>query len=573
MPVKPDLVTTRKWRGMFCSEEPQPLDILHYAENCILEAPGVGGTVGTRPGAVGLGEAGGPAGNPANNTILCMFLFRSAAGTVFQGRLVHDNAAGGAHIDTFTGGWFGGTWTTVVNAGVLNAAGLNLAAVTEVFWCEFIGKIVFSDGVNNPWTWDGTGAGGVTRLANAPVSYGRPTIYYAKLFLIKNADRLTLVWSEENQPDTGYEAGGFNNAWKLTQTGGAPLEALAGTNAALFYWRRGSSGRIQGAVTPNFQASGVHDDVSTTVGCADFRSVVVVDEDVWWYDQTARFRVWSEARLLDVTPVPIGQRSVDPSLFASVTWVRPGANSLFQQRLSATGAAYTQTGDAGAGSGRTQVAFTLQDNNTVPGEGTGLLLFDARTHLAIGFAVLPTNIRCLTRGLAAQLAGAGVQWENGECLMYAGPTAGITANTCWQYGVSLIPLDSNFNGAWTNNRTFTCIAVTALMGWAPDQESVFDRIDVEMELDGDAGMAAVPITVRWVSSEYPTTSTAPAGQAQNFTPPSAAYVESHLAYGISTVARWCRAAVSWVPGGGDSTLSLRTVRAWRRALARSPGAV
>jgi hypothetical protein len=72
------------------------------------------------------------------------------------------------------------------------------------------------------------------------------TVYYAKLFMLKR-DRKTIVWSEENQPNTGYEAGGYNNAWELTQTSNEPLTAIIGTNEALYYGRKTSVGAIRGA--------------------------------------------------------------------------------------------------------------------------------------------------------------------------------------------------------------------------------------------------------------------------------------------------------------------------------------
>ena len=67
-------------------------------------------------------------------------------------------------------------------------------------------------------------------LSNAPVFYGQPVPYYAKLFAIKAAERNVIVWSEENDPTIGYESTPYSNSWEIGQTDQAPLYALAATN-------------------------------------------------------------------------------------------------------------------------------------------------------------------------------------------------------------------------------------------------------------------------------------------------------------------------------------------------------
>lgn len=582
MPVTPDLPTAGPWRRMYAHTEPLASDVLHYAENCLIADPVKGGAAVVRGGVTPLGTAGA-AGNPAASTVLCLFLFYTSAGTPILGRLVHDAAAGGAHIDTCDGrGWVAGAWTTVVSAAVLNAAGLNLAAVTEVFTCAFSGKIVFSESTNKPWTWDGTAAGGVVRLTNAPTAYGRPTVYYAKLFFIKNSDRLTLVWSEENQANTGYEAGGYNNAWTLTQTTSQPLEAIAGTNAALWYWRARSTGRILGAVTPTFQASGVHDDVSTSVGCVDHRSVVVVgaSEDLWWYDQSSRVRCWAAGTIYDPTPMAPGQDAApDPFGFASFTWSRLGPDS-GGPTITAQAAAFTRPVRGGPGSGRTQVAFTVATGDMLLGEGGAFLLFDAETRSALGYVTIPTvgSFRHLTRGLAVSIDPANPPWVDGECLMFAASGVGGGANACFQYGVNDFYYDYLYSaGAWIGgdgSQQYQSHAITGALGHSPDVESVFDRIDLEVVAQLLLNTTPIIFQTSWISDEYPTAAAAAAAvapQAQTLNQGAGYRRDARLAYGISTVTRWLRVRVSF--NGPAQGLGLRLVRAWQRRLVRPPSAV
>jgi len=187
-------------------------------------------------------------------------------------------------------------------------AGITFSTTAEVYGVQFGALLVLHDGTNRPFTWDGTaGAGGLASLTNAPSKvFGRPVVYYGKLFFIKNvaaadADRSTLVWSEENQANTGYEAGGFNNAWTLTQSGQGSMYALVATNEALYYWRRDSVGKITGAVTPDFAAAGVTDSVSQASGTISPRGACYYEGYLWWVSPTKRpFRV------------PVGGRGAEP---------------------------------------------------------------------------------------------------------------------------------------------------------------------------------------------------------------------------------------------------------------------
>lgn len=183
--------------------------------------------------------------------------------------------------------WNGTAFTESLTAANLASASITLSSSVRCFACFYNNTVVISDGVNTPWTWDGTANGGAVSLTNAPVFYGQPTVYYAKLFAIKNSDRLTITWSEENSANTGYEAGGFNNAWTLGQTGSQRIWALLGTNDGLYYWRDSSIGVISGAVDTDFTTTGVHDAISDNIGTLS-RDVLLYHGMIYFTDQSAK---------------------------------------------------------------------------------------------------------------------------------------------------------------------------------------------------------------------------------------------------------------------------------------------
>ena len=180
--------------------------------------------------------------------------------------------------------WGTNTLVETLTAAQLAGAAISLHASAKVSAVIFADQMVISDGVNTPWMWDGTTGAGMTKLTNAPVAYGQPTVYYAKLFFIKNAERTTIVWSEENLANTGYEAGGYNNAWTLGQTDQESLYAIFGTNSALYYWRANSMGSITGAVTNDFRSTGTQDGISQSIGTTSPWSVLFHNDAFFFID-------------------------------------------------------------------------------------------------------------------------------------------------------------------------------------------------------------------------------------------------------------------------------------------------
>jgi len=204
--------------------------------------------------------------------------------------------------------WSSDTWTVAVTTANLTTNTVTLSASAYVSLVPFASGLVVSDGVNTPFWWTGaSGAGGITKMTNAPVFYGPPWVYYSKLCGIKNSDRKTFVWSEEAQPNTGYEAGGYNNAWDNPGGYADPLVSGAGTNEALYLFRARSSIAITGAIGPDFSTAGTRANLSERIGTlspyatiALPQGVVIVDSDAlpWLvrYGNTEPTPIWTDCR-------------------------------------------------------------------------------------------------------------------------------------------------------------------------------------------------------------------------------------------------------------------------------------
>lgn len=210
-------------------------------------------------GRPGFAQLGAQLGSSGRRTPQLFYQFTKLDGTEYTVAIV------GGHFYTLN--WSTSTWTEVVSGANFSSASITLSQTARCYAVTFADTMVVSDGVNLPWTWDGTsGASGLTSLTNAPVFFGKLTVHYGKLFGIKNAERSTFVWSEENTPNTGYEAGGYNNAWTLGQTDTNALFALQGANEGLYVLRARSSTIIYGEVTTNFSSTGTREAVSPTLG-------------------------------------------------------------------------------------------------------------------------------------------------------------------------------------------------------------------------------------------------------------------------------------------------------------------
>ncbi len=242
-----------------------------------------------RPGFAVAGAQGGAANK---RTGQCVGQFTTNAGTEYTFRII-----GGQGIQTYN--WSTDTWSTVVSVANLTTASVTLSETAHIGFVVFTNLVIFSDGVNVPFSWTGaSGAGGVVSLTASPVLYGQPTTYYSKLAGIKNAERNVWVYSEENDSTIGYETAPYANTWQLTTTSRDAFTAIIGTNERLYYLRDYSSGAVSGAVTPEFQSDGTKEGLDETIGSLSPWAVVYRDHRVFFLDARARPHVIDSGRVI-----------------------------------------------------------------------------------------------------------------------------------------------------------------------------------------------------------------------------------------------------------------------------------
>lgn len=273
MPLTPWDETQGAWRGMMDAADPlaQQADRLRRAQNVLPLDRDRGTAWIGRPGCRALGaqlSAAGPV------QWIGQFTRADGAGLVVQ----HSLAVAGGVLHEFD--WGTETWQPRPMAG-----GLVLDASALVAAVAFANRLILSDGVHKPIAWDGTA---FTQLTAAPVFYGPPTVYYAKLFGIMAQDRRTIAWSDEADPFAGYTS---DQQWTLGQSDTQPLTAVLGTNERLYVFRARSITAIGGAVADDFAAAGTREGVSESVGTESPWAVVTRDSRIAFLDADARPRV------------------------------------------------------------------------------------------------------------------------------------------------------------------------------------------------------------------------------------------------------------------------------------------
>lgn len=451
MPRSPVALEQRGGVAMWTSPSSNPVPgTYHYAVNMVPSRFGDGeALMMQRPpvGNIGTGTAAGSA-------VVAMGTLYNSAGTAITWLL--SSSSGLWTVDDL------GAYTNTVTAANLSTATITTAAAIHN-WCVFNSTIVFSDGTNTPWTWDGTaGVGGLTKLTNAPVAYGRPTVYYAKLFFIKSSERDTIVWSEEAEANTGYEASGYSNVWKLGQTGTAPLYALTGTNEGLYYFRERSIGVIRGAVNADFVTSGVHDAVSRSVGTLSPRGVAVSTDGLWFADAGGGVRYLPFGGTPEpVLPEGLNSNGIgsEPYGFDLVTWSRgpsPTDNPTLEMLAVPP--------------------FLWMDRETVwlhvqaftPTTGRAFLIFDAQSKRPLGWFVAYTGATASTTAsvvynpVVLRSAPAFADTPTGRLMFFGSSATGLS--------------DTNASGT---EQATTCRLIGSPLGASLNVEQQYERLSFE----------------------------------------------------------------------------------------------
>jgi len=444
-----------------------------------------------------------------------------------------------------------GVWTRVVTSANLATAGVTLSTTAKCYAVTYTGLMVISDGTNRPFTWDGTsGAGGLSLISNASGAwYGAPFVYYAKLGGIQAADRTTFEWSEENAPNTGYEAGGYTNAWTLTQTSSQPLSRMLGTNNALFYWRTRGVGVILGAMNTDFQTSGVHDAVSSELGTLWPNSVLLVGSTIFFMDQW--LRPW--ALPVGGAPVPIwqqierqfanlGGRQTGAQVFTPLT----GGSWETTMLVAATGGTFTHHKISAVHVPIfNQVVFFLPITaiGAVPTHTIGLA-FSPTTFAALGYWDVPWG--CSESLSTSTSAPNDNAWS--PYTLYVGGTSGAnTIGVGYTVAKDSMIDDSGFvSGNYTGPEWRV---IGPQLGW--DARRRFDFREVDWVVRQRSTSTEYSYSSRYFTSELPTTAVAAA--AQTFTQPTTNLTEHKTTVGVGGLGRWLAPMLTISPGSTETT--------------------
>lgn len=233
---------------------PAPLGFVSLAQNFYMK----GNRWVPRPGLLLSDE------QISSDNVQCLAHFEELDGTAWTVAIV------GGDLYSYT--WSTDTWALEED---LSAASISQSTTAVTDFAISRGRIIFTDGVNDPWMWDPS-TDTFTQLTEAPVST-QVTQYYDKSFFWSG---LTLEWSDEGDPTDGYA--NDLQAWDFAQQDGGPLVSLVGLNEALLVFKQDSIASVRGAVEDTFQTDAVREGISETEGTPGYGNVQVVDGDVYY---------------------------------------------------------------------------------------------------------------------------------------------------------------------------------------------------------------------------------------------------------------------------------------------------
>lgn len=173
--------------------------------------------------------------------------------------------------------------TDLTGTGVYDAVG-TLDTTTVFDSIALNDKIIFTNGIGTPFMYDCTTAA-FTKLADAPIAK-RVTTYYQKVVFgaITEAGKTNRIeWSEEGQPDVGYDAGIYDNLWVFGQQDTGPVISVEGTNDALYVFKRSSISAVRGPTEDAFTTDGTREGISTNIGALGPYCTYIGDDSVIYF--------------------------------------------------------------------------------------------------------------------------------------------------------------------------------------------------------------------------------------------------------------------------------------------------
>lgn len=268
---------------------------LNFAQN-IYPDPQYGAWIG-RPGSEVCGDSGSGTqlGIPGHRRVQggYQFIKHESDGSVSYYTIM---ICGGVF---YTYDFLTDSYTEAVTAATFSGASITLDEDARVFFVTIASTVFITDGINTPFTWDGTTNGGLVKLTNCPVLYGQPWTYYAKVMAPMASDRSKWVWSEENDPTIGWLMVQYNNVWDSPGQDANAIIGGIGTNDATYVYRERSTIAVSGPVDTAFSTSGTRANVSSTIGAGSTAAILYYNKRIYLLDSDARFRVQSGDSLDD----------------------------------------------------------------------------------------------------------------------------------------------------------------------------------------------------------------------------------------------------------------------------------
>ena len=291
------LISSGPWKGVRDTIDPydDPADpgFLQDATNGYFpDGEGMSGFY-SRPGWIHAAPSYAAASTPPGTQMGCAYTMTALDGTLYR------FFAFNAKLYRLSGTGFT-TSTDVTPVGV--AIDASATPASRIYMTQLGNSLIVSDGVNKPWIGTNLGATPITAAyidigaGGAWSVQGAPVVYQGSLFCIARTvpggsavtAGLGLVWSEPNQPATGYTQTNYANFWNLIEQSSQPIYALAATNNTLYYFRAQSIGAVQGTPGSNFVSTATRDLVSANVGCTAPASIVQFLDNIFFVDRLGR---------------------------------------------------------------------------------------------------------------------------------------------------------------------------------------------------------------------------------------------------------------------------------------------
>jgi len=278
------------WKGVRTTTEPYDDDaaLLLDARNGYIADPSGLSSFASRPGFVL--DNGGNA------------IFTSASAFRGQGIFTHTELDGttinfvamGGHLFRVDGVL--STFTDVTPGGVTIDADIS----TRVAFCDLVGTMVVTDGVNRPWIASNLTSTPITgtyidydSLGTSWSAFGAPRVYGGSMFFILNqvngiSRRQDISWCESGDPSIGYQQTDFDDNWTLITSSSGALFALWGTNNYLYFFREASIGTIAGEVGPTLASTATEDSIGFNVGAQAWATMTEYGNTLYFCDGLGR---------------------------------------------------------------------------------------------------------------------------------------------------------------------------------------------------------------------------------------------------------------------------------------------